>query len=162
MQGGEKIGKAGEFLKEGGPCAFPDRPDDRGAERQAVTALLDQDTVEVGVVPERAGNVVGMAGKADAAQVTEVVELPLHMVGGGLPRAVGDAVKKLSDKGRPAVQFFVEIDMIRCLESMHPEVGGYPADPELRKDVVAQVLVKRIFTGKMSQILHGGSIRLLV
>ena len=161
VQGGEKIGEGGEFLKEGFPRTFPDRLNDKGVERRTVTELLNQDTVETGITAERAGDIMGIAGKADTAQIMEIVEFPLHVTEGSLRRAVRDAVKKLPDNARLAAQVFVEVNVVGCLNPIHPEVGGDAFDAELREDVVEQIPIEGIFGRKMSKIFHESSIRLL-
>ena len=88
MHGGEKIGEGREFLKEGIPRSFPDRLNDKVVKRYTMAELLNQDTVEIGIAAERTGNVMRVSGKADAAQMLKIVELPLHVVKGGLRRAV--------------------------------------------------------------------------
>ena len=55
-------------------------------------------------------------------------------------------------------QIFVEVNVVGCLNPIHPEVGGDAVDAELREDVVAQIPVERIFFGKMSQVFHESSI----
>ena len=71
-------------MKEGIPGAFPDRLNDEGSERRTVTELLNENTVEISIAAERAGDVMGIAGKTDAAQMMKIVEFPLHVVKGSL------------------------------------------------------------------------------
>lgn len=158
MNGGKKICQCGKFLKESVPCSFPDCLDDKVVERYTVAKLLYQNTVEACIAANWAGNVMGVAGKADAAKMVKVVEFPFHVMEGALRRSICDTNEKFSNETRPADLIFIEIDVVGGLELIHPEVGGGAMDTDLRKDVIAQISIERVFSGKMSEIFHESSI----
>ena len=143
MNGGKKICQCGKFLKESVPCSFPDCLDDKVVERYTVAKLLYQNTVEACIAANWAGNVMGVAGKADAAKMVKVVEFPFHVMEGALRRSICDTNEKFSNETRPADLIFIEIDVVGGLELIHPEVGGGAMDTDLRKDVIAQISIER-------------------
>jgi len=67
VHGGKKIGKGGEFEKEGFPRSFLDCINDKVVERYTIAEFLDQDTVETGIAAEGTDNVMRVTGKADVA-----------------------------------------------------------------------------------------------
>jgi len=65
-----------------------------------------------------------------------------------------DALEKLSDELCPADLIFIEIDIVGGLNPIDPEIRRVPMDAELREYVIAQIAIKRIFSGKMSKVSH--------
>jgi len=65
-----------------------------------------------------------------------------------------DALEKLSDELCPADLIFIEIDIVGGLNPIDPEIRRVPMDAELREYVIAQIAIKRIFSGKMSEVSH--------
>jgi hypothetical protein len=84
VEGREKIGQSGEFLKEGFPRPFMNCPDDVIVEGRTIAELLHQHTVEAAIIPKGTGDIVGIPGKTDTPQVMEIVEFPFHVKMGGL------------------------------------------------------------------------------
>jgi len=154
VHGRKEIGKSGQFPEEGSPFSLPDGLPDEIVERSAGAELFDQDTVESGIAAEGVDDVMGVAGKADAAQMVQVVKFPLHVMEGAFWGVMGDAVEKFSDEVYPADFIFIEIDIVGCLNLVHQEVRRESMDTEPRKDVTAQISVERVFTGKMSKVFH--------
>jgi hypothetical protein len=74
----------------------------------------------------------------------------------GLRRDVCYTAKKFSDNPDLIVRVFVEIDMVGGRELVHPEFGdaGLCIGSEEREDIVAEVSVKRVTGGKLSDIFH--------
>ena len=101
---------------------------------------------------------MGIAGKADTAQIIKIIEFPLHVMTGSLMRAADDAIKKLPHHTRPTAQFLVNVNMVGCLNAKHLEVGGDAADTDLREDVIVQISIEGILLGKTSKIYHKSAI----
>ena len=53
-----------------------------------------------------------ITGKANTAQMTQVIVFALHMMKCGFRIKMRNAAKKFSDNSKVAVAFFVEIDMV--------------------------------------------------
>jgi len=64
------------------------------------------------------------------------------------------AVEKFSDELYPAAFIFIEIDIFGGLNLIHTEAGGVAMDAEPWEDVIAQISIKRVFSGKMSKVSH--------
>jgi hypothetical protein len=94
---------------------------------------------------------VGIAVKAHATHVVEVMKLPLHVVEGGLRRPV--CVEKFSDDTRLAVPVFIEIDMVGGLNPVYSEIRS-AIYSYLRENIVAKILIKGIVPWEMAEVLH--------
>jgi len=55
------------------------------------------------------------------------------------------------------VPILVDVDMVGCSNAVHPEVRGNASDAELQEDIVAEILIKRIFLRKMADVFHKDS-----
>jgi len=84
VQRGKKTGEVGELSEKGLPLSFPDCLNNEDVQRYSPTELLDEDTVDIGIAAEGAGNVMGIAVKTNAAQMVQAVEFLFHVLGGML------------------------------------------------------------------------------
>lgn len=96
-----------------------------------------------------------IAGKAQAAEMIEIIKFPFHMVKGGIWRAAWNAAKKLAYHSRFTVLIFVQIDMIGGGQLIYPKLRRTPMDTELRQDVVTQVFIERVVLWEMPDVVHG-------
>src|SRR5467141_1037895 len=117
---------------------------DDGAQGRSRAMFLHQDTSERCVCSQRPHHMVRVAFQTIAAQVFQVVELPMH--------AAGRWTKEFAEKQCATVLFFVQVDLV-ALDAEDAKIGYEAVDSHLRKDLMRQVAVKRIAGGEMPDIL---------
>lgn len=78
---------------------------------------------------------MGTNGKTYGAQVVEIGEFPLHIMGRGLVRSVAIAEKEFSHKASMAPLFLINVNLLRCFQGKYPKLGIGGPDTCLRKNV---------------------------
>ena len=94
---------------------------------------------------------MGIAEKAHAAHVVEVMKLLLHVVAGRLRRAV--CAEKLSDDTGLAASVFIEIDIVGCLDLVYSEIRS-AMHSYLGENVVLEIPIEGIVPLEMAEVLH--------
>jgi hypothetical protein len=67
---------------------------------------------------------------------------------------VGDISEKLSDEASLTAPIFVQIDMVGCLNPIHPEAWREAIYADLRQDVVAEIPVEGVVLREVAKIIH--------
>ena len=108
----------------------------------------------MGIPAKRANNVVRVTGKADTAQMMQVVVFALHVTKCGFGIEMRNAAKKFSDNSKVSVPVFIEVDMIGRGKPIYAKFRRIQAIVEQRDNSLPEVFVKWIIGGEMAEVFH--------
>ena len=105
-------------------AALLDRLGNEVREWRAIAVFLDQYIIKACISAKRPYDVMGIAGKTDAAQMIQIIEFPFHMMRSGLRGMTWATTKEFSDNAGLAALVFVEVDLVGGGKFVYPEFGS--------------------------------------